>query len=238
MPDLYNDRLKAVKKLESAETDLIKTATKLKLKEEKAAAKKNGKPVDDKWNSVSNAEGDVSLAERRTSDLSPRPSAILVHLAYSIVFCGFLLVVPKKKRPSHRLPPFKWLPFSLPFMGKKVDTIEWCRETIREKGVELHASREQLRKDIAAPGTGDDEVYPPLNSAFVLFNQQIAAHMALQSVMHNQPYAMSGRYIEMAPGDVIWSNLGLNPYDRSLPSPPFSIPILSSKLIALLIVQL
>jgi hypothetical protein len=88
MPDLYNDRLKAVKKLESAETDLIKTATKLKLKEEKAAAKKNGKPVDDKWNSVSIAEGDVSLAERRTSDLSPdlRPSSFIsLTLSYSVV---------------------------------------------------------------------------------------------------------------------------------------------------------
>lgn len=185
MPDIYNDRLAATKKLESAETTMIKTAAKLKRKDEKAAKKKNGATLDDKWTSSGGGESDVSIAER---------------------------LVPKKKRPSHRLKPFSWLPFGLPFMGKKVDTIDWCREQIVEKGAALHSAREQLRKDIATPGVSDDEFYPPLNSAFVLFNQQIAAHMALQSLIHNQPYAMAGRYIEMAPRDVIWSNLSLNPY--------------------------
>lgn len=30
--------------------------------------------------------------------------------------------------------------------------------------------------------------YPPLNSAFVTFNQQIAAHMGLQVLTHHEPY--------------------------------------------------
>lgn len=238
MPENYTNRLKACKKLESAETKLIKTAYKLKTKAEKAAQKKNGTPLENKWSkSPSDLEGNVTLAET---------------------------LVPQKKRPTHRLKPFKWLPFGLPFMGKKVDTIEWCREEIVRTDGELKTAKEQLRKDIAAPGTGENEAYPPLNctcicylfdmtyvltvlsncSCFCPFQStfvpsrcwlgsrtvafaylpcfsscltEIGAHMAVQSVTHNQPYTMNGRYIETAPDDVIWSNLSLNPF-VALPS--------------------
>lgn len=33
--------------------------------------------------------------------------------------------------------------------------------------------------------------YPPLNSAFITFHKQIAAHMAMQSLIHHEPYRMS-----------------------------------------------
>ncbi|KAI5829710.1 DUF221-domain-containing protein [Schizophyllum commune Tattone D] len=58
-----------------------------------------------------------------------------------------------------------------------------------------------------------DDSYPPLNSAFVTFQKQIGAHMAAQVLLHHEPYRMSKTYIEMAPDDVIWSNLGMNPYE-------------------------
>lgn len=58
--------------------------------------------------------------------------------------------------------------------------------------------------------------YPPLNSAFITFHKQIAAHMAMQSLTHHEPYRMSGRYIEVSPSDVIWGNLGLNPYEMKV----------------------
>lgn len=184
MPDLFNDRLKATKKLESATTVLIKTAAKLKLKDEKASKKKNGAPLDDKWTLSNQTESDQTLAER---------------------------LVPAKKRPQHRNPQFKWLPFALPFFGAKVDTIEWCKDEVVKHSEALESARAQLQSDIDSPGIGDDEVYRPLNSAFILFNQQIAAHLAVQSLVHNEPYTMNGRYMEMAPKDVIWSNLGMNP---------------------------
>lgn len=60
------------------------------------------------------------------------------------------------------------------------------------------------------------DTYPPLSSAFVLFNQQLAAHLAVQALTHHQAYRMSSKYIEVAPGDVIWGNLGLNPYERRI----------------------
>jgi hypothetical protein len=184
MPDLFNNRLKATKKLESATTNLIKTAAKLKLKDEKASKKKNGAALDDKWNTSNQTESAETLAER---------------------------LVPADKRPRHRNPQFKWLPFALPFFGAKVDTIAWCKEEIVKNAEQLQAARDQLNSDIDSPGIGEDEVYKPLNSAFILFRTQIAAHLCVQSLMHNEPYTMNGRYMEMAPKDVIWSNLGMNP---------------------------
>ncbi|EFI27929.1 hypothetical protein CC1G_14420 [Coprinopsis cinerea okayama7 len=65
-------------------------------------------------------------------------------------------------------------------------------------------------------GKGHDDEYVPLNSAFVTFNKQISAHLAVQALAHHKPYRMSSRYVEVAPSDVIWSNLGLNPYEQKI----------------------
>jgi hypothetical protein len=81
-----------------------------------------------------------------------------------------------------------------------------------------------------------DSDYPPMNSAFVTFDRQIAAHLAVQVLAHHEPYRMSwvffflvsysmdtnlffylgNRYIEVAPEDVIWANLGMNPYEQKV----------------------
>ncbi|KAG8894679.1 hypothetical protein FRB99_001053, partial [Tulasnella sp. 403] len=174
MPDLYDRRLKACDKLESAQKKLLQTAAKLHYK---------GDPP---------------------ADIKPDPSLPMADQ-----------LVPKSERPTHRL-PWKFLPFSLPFIGEKVDTIDWCREEIVETNKLLEESRAKLRADINTPGLGEDENYPPLNSAFVLFNQQIAAHLAAQSLTHNEPYRMADKFTEVAPEDVIWSNLGLNPYEMRI----------------------
>ncbi|KAI0792351.1 DUF221-domain-containing protein [Abortiporus biennis] len=218
MPDIYDRRLKALNKLESAETALLSTAAKLrnkKLKKEAKLAKKAGKtddaisqsptndgrPLTDP--SIDDAErGDVALAEK---------------------------LVPQGKRPSHRLPPFSFLPFSLPLVGKKVDSIEWAREEIEVTNNLLHDARKTLAREVAItsklPDQADaknpesqeaateSQTYNPLNSAFVLFNQQIAAHLAAQSLTHHEPYRMGKKYINLAPEDVIWSNLNMNPYE-------------------------
>ena len=36
-----------------------------------------------------------------------------------------------------------------------------------------------------------DEDYPPMSSAFVTFDRQIAAHLAVQVLAHHEPYRMS-----------------------------------------------
>src|SRR5882757_9993770 len=83
MPDLYDQRLKACGMLESAETSLLSTATKQNTKRQKNAAKSGdgGKdsPNDGPTKSTSDPETRKTLVEE---------------------------LVPKDKRPSHRLPLF------------------------------------------------------------------------------------------------------------------------------------
>ncbi|KAI5996352.1 hypothetical protein EDD15DRAFT_517309 [Pisolithus albus] len=195
LPAVYNRRLSASNKLESAETSLIRTALKIRNKKLKA-----GEKVDDAYNdNPDQAERDVALAER---------------------------LVPKDKRPTHRLPP-GFLPFSLPFVGEKVDTIEWARNEIVTCTTLLREARQALieQSNLPAPDdvNGDDGVshedlpvqtYPPLSSAFITFKKQIAAHMAYRTLAHHDPYRMADRYLEVSPQDVIWGNLAMNPYEK------------------------
>ena len=226
MPELYNRRLKACKMLESVETSLLNEAIKRNSKKEKKSAKAGHKE-----------EGSTPSNDPEAARIVPVEE-----------------LVPREDRPTHRLPPFTWLPFSIPFVGKKVDTIEWAREQVHELNVQLEQRREILARDVARTtaaeaqvtdrihriGTGklnvaiptvpvtiplvkarpvaefSDQTYPPANGAFILFNKQIAAHMAAQTLVHHEPYRMSGslKYIEVAPEDVIWDNLVMNPYER------------------------
>jgi calcium permeable stress-gated cation channel len=226
MPDLYERRLQACGVLESAGTSLLNIALKRNKKKQKKAAK------------ASNKE------KSSTSDPEAPPKALLEEL------------VPRQKRPTHRLPLFSWMPFSIPLMGKKVDTFEWARDQVHELTKELEQRREILARDIDRTSAAEaetrthhvgagkfsiampavplsiplvgtvpavdfsDQTYPPANAAFILFNKQIAAHIAAQTLTHNEPYRMSAsqKYIEVAPEDVIWENLAMNNYDRRIRS--------------------
>jgi hypothetical protein len=115
--------------------------------------------------------------------------------------------VPPTDRPTHRLPVLGFLP-----LGRKVDSIDWATKEINETTAILERERSLL---ISQEGE-TSEKYPPLNSVFVLFNQQIAAHLAAQSLTHNEPYRMNRKYTEVAPADVVWDNLGMNPYEARI----------------------
>lgn len=226
---MYDRRSEAANKLESAENALLNAAAKRrakKLKKEAKAAKKSGAtvPADDAPTdtegrplthpSIDDPESNVTLAEK---------------------------LVPQNKRPSHRL-PLSFMPFALPFIGEKVDSINWARDQIEATNELLAKGRALIGQSPGKPlparpsdadSTGSNDAnetnekgskkaetdaapsheYPPLNSAFITFNQQIAAHMAQNTLNHHDPYRMTGRYAEVAPEDVIWSNLGLNAYE-------------------------
>lgn len=109
--------------------------------------------------------------------------------------------VLKKKRPTHRLG-------KVPCIGEKVDTIHWCREEIARLNREI----EKKRSEIAV----DYKNYPPQSSAFILFNTQIAAHMAAKAQAHHEPYRMTNKYVEAHPGDIVWANMNMNPYERKI----------------------
>ncbi|KDN34824.1 hypothetical protein RSAG8_12122, partial [Rhizoctonia solani AG-8 WAC10335] len=192
LPDIYTRRTAASNKLESAEFKLVATAQKLHHKHTLALAKAAKKGQD-----ITTVKPPVPDADVESAAVADR-------------------YVPRSERPMHRLPPFKWLPFGLPFMGEKVDTIEWARKEVVESDQLLNEGRRKLADDRANIGVDMNENYPPLNSAFILFNQQIGAHIAAQILVHNQPYRMAEKYTEVAPADVIWGNLGINPYEARI----------------------
>ena len=99
--------------------------------------------------------------------------------------------VQPKQRPTHRL---KFL------IGKKVDTINWCRSELERLIPMIDAKQASLR---AGEGTF-------ICSVFVEFYTQAEAQAAYQSLAHHQPLHMSPRFIGISPEDVIWKNLKIN----------------------------
>jgi hypothetical protein len=113
--------------------------------------------------------------------------------------------ITEKERPRHNLPLFSWMP-SLPLIGKSVDTIYYCRRELARLNLEIEIDQET------------PERYPLMNSAFVQFNQQVAAHMACQCVSHHVPQHMCPRHIEVNPNDVIWGNMKMQWWERYIRS--------------------
>ncbi|KFY49784.1 hypothetical protein V496_09797 [Pseudogymnoascus sp. VKM F-4515 (FW-2607)] len=107
--------------------------------------------------------------------------------------------IKKANRSTHRIPRFGigLLPYVCPWLNKKVDTIYWCREELARLNVEIEYDQDH----------SDD--LPRTNSAFIQFNQQIAAHMAVQAVSHHTPNHMAKRIIEVSPTDIIWDNMSM-----------------------------
>ena len=103
-----------------------------------------------------------------------------------------------KDRDTIRMPVFgwQWMP-SLPLMGQKVDKIRYCRAEVARLNVEIE-------DDQAHP-----DRFPLMNSAFVQFNHQVAAHMACQTLSHHLPKQMAPRVVEIDPDDVIWDNMAI-----------------------------
>jgi hypothetical protein len=107
--------------------------------------------------------------------------------------------VKPQDRETTRLPvlALSWFP-SLPLLGKKVDRIHHLRDRLQELNQEIELSTRDQAED-----------HPLLNNAFVRFNDQIAAHLACQSVVHGAPHCMAPRILDVNPNDIIWDNLAL-----------------------------
>ena len=105
-----------------------------------------------------------------------------------------------KDRPNHRLARFDWTPSFLPGIpgyNKKVDTIYWCRGELARLNLEIEMDQKH------------PERFPLMNSAFIQFNHQVAAHMACQAVTHHVPKHMAPRSVEISPDDVVWDNMSI-----------------------------
>lgn len=108
-------------------------------------------------------------------------------------------------RETIRLPVFSatWWP-ALPLMGKKVDRIYECRRQLARLNAEIEADQNDVEK------------FSYMNSAFIQFNHQVAAHMCCQSLSHHIPQQMAPRLVEISPDDVLWDNMAIKWWERYL----------------------
>ncbi|KAI0840894.1 DUF221-domain-containing protein [Hypoxylon sp. FL0890] len=105
--------------------------------------------------------------------------------------------VPDKKRPTHRLGP-------LGLIGKKVDTINWCRTELQRIIPSVEAAQAAYRA-----GT-----YKKVPSVFIEFYHQADAESAYQVLAHHQALRMTPKYIGVTPGEVVWSALKVSWWQR------------------------
>ncbi|KAI5244242.1 DUF221-domain-containing protein [Aureobasidium subglaciale] len=104
--------------------------------------------------------------------------------------------VSAKDRPTHRLKPL---------IGKKVDTIDWCRAELEKR---IPKVQEMQNKHRALDGI------KKINAVFVQFSTLQEAQSAYQSLTHHQVLHMAPRYTGMTPGEIIWSNLRIKWWER------------------------
>ena len=81
-----------------------------------------------------------------------------------------------------------------------VPKVAWLRAEIARLTVQI----EQLLLKL-----DDEEQFKKQNSAFIQFDRQMSAHMACSLVSHNRAGRMSPRFLEVAPHEIIWRNMGL-----------------------------
>jgi hypothetical protein len=96
----------------------------------------------------------------------------------------------KKDRPTHRLG-------KIPFIGKKVDTIDWSRSELRTNIPKIETSQAKHLKF-------EEKLLP---AVFVEFTTQQAAEATFRRMSQYKPPKMNARAISVTPSEVIWKNL-------------------------------
>ncbi|KAF9904523.1 hypothetical protein EC991_002631 [Linnemannia zychae] len=101
------------------------------------------------------------------------------------------------KEPQRPMGSTSDIPVVGSLLGPKVDLIEFYSKRLSE----LNRKIEEGRKSGASSS---------LNSAFIRFHNQFAAHSAVQTVVHPTPFRMAPMFVEVSPLDVYWEHLNLN----------------------------
>lgn len=101
--------------------------------------------------------------------------------------------VPDKKRPSHRLG-------LLGLIGKKVDTLEYCRSELGKSIPEIEKQQIEWKQN---------GKFAKVGALFVEFHSQADAQAAYQVVTHHHALHMAPKAIGVKPQDVVWKSLSL-----------------------------
>ncbi|KAF2087054.1 DUF221-domain-containing protein [Saccharata proteae CBS 121410] len=102
-----------------------------------------------------------------------------------------------KDRPTHKLKPI---------IGKKVDTIDWSRDRLRELVPKVAKMQESYKNGAQSP----------VGAVFVEFRTQRAAQAAFQQIAHEVPMHFTPRAIGVPPSQIIWKNLGMKYWDYTI----------------------
>ena len=97
-----------------------------------------------------------------------------------------------KDRPTHRLG-------LLGLVGKKVDTIDWCRTELERLIPQAQAGQAKYR-------AGE---FKKISSVFIEFRTQAEAEGAAQILAHHNALHMAPRYIGIRPDEIVWKSLSL-----------------------------
>lgn len=107
--------------------------------------------------------------------------------------------------PRVRLARFHFLsiPIKIPYLSPSIDAITWYKAELNRLNAEVHRLQDNF------------SVFEPINSCFIQFNNQMAAHLACQAVIFEDPQLAGLSAIEIDPRDVNWNNLGIS-WQKSL----------------------
>ncbi|PVI00218.1 DUF221-domain-containing protein [Periconia macrospinosa] len=100
-------------------------------------------------------------------------------------------------RPTHRLKTTE--------VGKKVDSINWYCEQIKNKEAEIEKARDSNENADSHGGAA---------AVFVEFKTQASAQRAYQQIASAEILALNPRYTGVTPNEVLWDNLTLPPARR------------------------
>lgn len=89
--------------------------------------------------------------------------------------------------------------------GKTVTKVVWLRAEIARLTIEV----EEMMRDL-----DNESRFKRQNSAFIQFNRQMSANMAVGLVSHDKPGCMTPRFLDVAPHEIIWKNMGLTSRER------------------------
>lgn len=105
----------------------------------------------------------------------------------------------KKDRPTNRLKLWK-----IPFIGKKVDTIDWSRS-------ELNRLNPEVNRGQSAARDAEGNLVPVV---FVEFSTQLAAETAYRRMSRRKAPHMNPQAISATPHEIIWKNLRIKSKER------------------------
>lgn len=102
--------------------------------------------------------------------------------------------------PRIKLPMFYvcGVPFKLPWLSPSMDAITWHKTELNRLNAEVHRLQQ------------NHTVFEPINSCFIQFHNQLAAHLACQAVIFEDPQLAGLSAIEIDPRDINWHNLGIS----------------------------